>query len=82
MTFAAGSEQLRVTFLDYGFFVPMDIHGRQARMVGTFAVREVPVDEARHYLEDAGKMEEAAAITEPQKSYTFEATGVQIKPAP
>ena len=45
---------------------------------GTF-VNEVSVDEQRHYAEDAGKSkEEIALITEPKKTYSFEADGVLL----
>jgi len=78
MTFGAGDESMRVTFLDYGFFVPMDIAGRTVTFEGTFAVEEVSQADARHYLEDAGRHEEAAALVGPQRSYTFVATGVRL----
>ena len=47
--------------------------------VGVFDVREVPVAEVRHYLEDAGRPEEAAAVTEPQRGYEIVATGVLVR---
>ena len=79
MTFTHGDDVVRVTFLDYGFFVPLDSAGSTVRVEGKFAIREVPVDEARHYLEDAGKLDEAKAITEPQKGYELVAHGVLMK---
>ena len=79
MTFVHGDESMRVSFKDYGFFVPLDSAGSTARMEGTFAIREIPLDEARHYLEDAGKLDEAAALTGPQEGYEFVATGVQLQ---
>ncbi len=75
---AAGDETVRVTFKDYGFFVPLDSTGKKARLQGTFEVKEVSVADVKHYLEDAGKHEEAAAVTEPSKEYSFVATGVQL----
>lgn len=78
MTFASGERSLRVTFLDYAFFVPKDCAGATAVCGGRFAIREVPADEARHYLEDAGRHAEAAQITEPVRSYTFVASGVRL----
>ncbi len=76
-----GSEEgsILVTFKDYGFFVPKDASGRTTFIEGELAVREVPVEEARHYLEDQGKHEEALKITTPQKTVTFTATGVAIR---
>jgi len=78
MTLASGAREMRVTFQDYGFFVPLDAHGAHVRAEGLFRIQETPVDEARHYLEDAGKHAEAATITAPVKSYTFVATGVEL----
>jgi hypothetical protein len=78
MTLTAGEREMRVTFQDYGFFVPLDASGAGVRAEGTFHIEETPVEEARHYLEDAGKHAEAAAITSPVLSYTFVATGVEL----
>ena len=68
---------MMVKFKDYGFFVPMDISGKQVIMQG-YAYKEVtPVDELRHYAEDAGKSkEEIQAITEPKEEFKFMASGV------
>jgi len=80
MTFMDGDKEMRIRFKDYAFFVPMNSGGKTARIEGVFEKKEVPVDEARHYLMDAGKPEEAAKITEPTLSYTFMASGVVIEP--
>lgn len=72
-------EQLMVKFKDYGFFVPMDIEGKEVIINGKAFVNEMSVDEQQHYAEDAGKSaEEIAAITKPKKTYSFEADGVLI----
>lgn len=78
MTFTSGGRALRVTFKDYAYFVPKDSAGHTAVCEGRFEVRQVPADEARHYLEDAGRYDEAAQITGPVESFTFVATGVQL----
>lgn len=73
-------ELMRVTFKDYGFFMPLDCPGRTAIMEGKAYYETVSVDMVRHYAEDAGKSaEEIAAITEPEYKLTFEATGVILK---
>lgn len=71
--------EMVVKFKDYGFFVPKDISGREVIVEGT-AYREVtPVEELRHYAEDAGKSkEEIAAITEAKEELKFMATGVLV----
>lgn len=80
MTFELGEQSVRVKFLDYGFFVPLDSAGHTARLEGVFAIRDIPADEARHYLEDAGHLEEAAAISEPQRGFEIVANGVLLTP--
>ncbi|QHV97660.1 DUF4920 domain-containing protein [Spirosoma endbachense] len=71
---------MRVTFKDYGFFVPKDIVGKTVVVAGTAESTTTPVDELRHYAEDAGKSkEEIAKITEPEKALTFVADGVIVK---
>ena len=73
-------EQVMVKFKDYGFFMPKDIAGKEVVLNGMAYVNEVPVDELRHYAEDAGKSaDEIAAITEPKKTFSFEANGVLLK---
>ncbi|MBT8393894.1 MAG: DUF4920 domain-containing protein [Flavobacteriaceae bacterium] len=73
------SNEVMVKFKDYGFFVPKDIAGKEIIINGKAFVTEVPVDEQRHYAEDAGKSEEQiAAITQPKKTYSFEADGVLL----
>jgi hypothetical protein len=79
MTLDAGGEQLRVTFQDYAFFVPIESAGRTARFEGTFRITEIPEEEAKHYLEDAGKYEEAEQLSGPQKTFSLVATGVRIR---
>ena len=72
-------EQVMVKFKDYGFFMPKDIAGKEVIINGLAFVNEVPVDEQRHYAEDAGKTdEEIAMITEPKKTFSFEADGVLL----
>lgn len=78
MTLAAGEREMRVTFKDYGFFVPTDCAGATVRAEGVFTVGETSAELARHYLHDVGKVAEAEAILAPVKSYTFVASGVEL----
>ena len=72
-------EEVVVRFKDYGFFMPLDAKG-DVVINGKAFVTETPVDELRHYAEDAGKSkEEIEAITEPKLEYKFEADGVLLK---
>jgi hypothetical protein len=77
-----GERWMRVTFKDYGFFVPKDCVGRAARIEGVFTVKKVSVAQARHYLEDAGRHEDAAQVTAPVETPTLVASGVELRPAP
>jgi len=71
--------EVMVKFKDYGFFVPKDIKGKNVIINGKAFVKEVSVDEQRHYAEDAGKSaEEIANITKPKRTYSFEADGVLV----
>ena len=68
-----------VQFKDYGFFMPLDLGGGEVVMVGKAYMAVTPVDELRHFAEDAGKSEEEiAAITEPKEELKFLASGVVI----
>jgi uncharacterized lipoprotein YbaY len=73
------SAEMRITFKDYGFFVPKDIAGKQVVFEGYAKLDITSVDDLRHFAEDAGKTpEEIAAITEDERAVVFEATGVMI----
>lgn len=79
MLFGEGARQMRVTFKDYGFFVPTDSAGRTMRFEGTLSVKTLSEAEARHFLEDQGKTEEAKKVAGEQKELSFVATGVKIR---
>ncbi len=71
---------MRVTFKDYGFFIPTNSQGFPITIEGVATLSETDVETLRHYAEDQGKSkEEVAAITLPKKEITFEASGVLIK---
>lgn len=71
---------MRVSFKDYGFFVPKDIVGKTVVLEGTAETTTTPVAELRHYAQDAGQSkEEVEKITEPEKALTFVADGVIVK---
>lgn len=73
-------ETMRVTFKDYGFFVPKDIAGKTVVVQGVAQKKTTPVAELRHYAEDAGKSkEEIAKITDPKNELAFVADGVIVK---
>ncbi|MFT5884477.1 MAG: hypothetical protein ACI9IP_000932 [Arcticibacterium sp.] len=72
-------ETMRVTFKDYGFFVPKNLAGTKVIFKGRPEVSTTSVEELRHYAKDAGKSEEEIlAIREPEISLSFVADGVLV----
>lgn len=71
---------MRVSFKDYGFFVPKDCAGKTTIMLGRAFVDTTSVEDLRHFAKDEGKSkEEIEKITEPEYALSFEADGVIIK---
>lgn len=70
----------RVTFKDYGFFVPTQgAEGKEVVFSGVAKKKVTDVATLRHFAEDAGKsQEEIDAITEPKEEIEFVASGVVI----
>ena len=76
----ADGTKMRVTFKDYGFFMPKDCKGKSATIHGIAKVEETSVADLQEYAKDAGKSkEEIAAITKPEKELVFEADGVILQ---
>lgn len=73
-------EEMRVTFKDYGFFVPKEgMEGNVAVIEGIATRTLTDAATLQHYAQDAGKSEtEILAITEDKEELAFEATGVLI----
>ena len=80
MKLPVGEKEAMVRFKDYGFFMPLDSKDREVIVEGKAFVKITPVEELKHYAEDAGKsLEEIAKITEPKTQFAFEADGVLMK---
>ncbi|GMU60666.1 MAG: hypothetical protein AMXMBFR34_24290 [Myxococcaceae bacterium] len=47
---------VRVTFKDYGFFVPLDSAGSTAKVEGTVKVAELSAEKAKHYEAEGAKV--------------------------
>jgi hypothetical protein len=72
-------ESMRVTFKDYGFFVPKNLAGQKVIFEGKPEIKTTSVEELRHYAKDAGKNEaEINAISKPKTELTFVADGVLV----
>lgn len=77
----AEDSEMRVTFKDYGFFVPKEgMEGKETVIEGYAKQIETDVATLKHYALDAGKsQEEIDAITTPKREIAFVASGVIIK---
>ena len=71
---AEGGAGMRVTFKDYGFFVPTDSAGAKARVQGTLKVAELSAAQAEHLRAEGGSMSAGA-----QREVRLVATGVELR---
>ncbi|MFZ9939460.1 MAG: DUF4920 domain-containing protein [Bacteroidia bacterium] len=70
-------QEMRVSFKDYAFFVPLESAGRKVIMEGIARYEVTTVEDLKHFAEDAGKSQaEIDSITQPDKELVFEASGV------
>lgn len=70
---------IRVTFKDYGFFVPKNLSGEEVVMKGKAYTDTITVKQRRHFARDEGKSEEVVnKITDPKTQLAFKAVGVKI----
>jgi hypothetical protein len=76
----AHGEEAMVKFKDYGFFMPMDIEGKEVVVNGLAFLEAMSVEDQKHYAEDGGATaDELAKIIAPKRTYGFEADGVFLK---
>ena len=78
MSLGEGARTVRITFKDYGFFVPKDAAGSTVTVEGVFSVKTIPEATAKHYAGETpgGKPQD---IKGDQKELSFEATGVELR---
>ena len=69
-----GDAVARVTFTDYGFFIPTDSGGKVVTLAGTFGREKLTKEKAKHLAADLG---EPVADSEPLQ-YTIVASSVRI----
>ena len=73
------AEEVRVSFKDYGFFVPLNAAESEAVIQGKAFLSVTSVKDLQHYAEDAGKSEaEINEITEPEIGYGLIADAVLL----
>ncbi|AZQ44535.1 DUF4920 domain-containing protein [Nonlabens ponticola] len=73
-------QEARVTFKDYGFFLPRDSQGKEVVLNGKIYKSITPMEDLKHYAMDAKKsQEEIDAITEDEVTLAFEADGALVE---
>lgn len=78
MTLEGSEKTFRVTFHNYGFFVPATLIGKKVWVKGPLKRAELSIADTKHYLEDAGaSKEKIAAVTKPSFEYSIVAKGVK-----
>lgn len=71
------NESVRVTFKDYGFFVPLNAQGMKVRAEGEFVVKRLSKEQADHYAEEGARLIRNADGT--ANEIGFIATGVELR---
>jgi Domain of unknown function (DUF4920) len=70
---AGGGDGVRVTFKDYGFFVPTDSAGAQARVAGTLQISTLSPEQLAHLRS------EGAQVKKDGREIQLVATGVELR---
>lgn len=76
MSLENAKKDIRVTFKDYDFFVPLSLVGKEVLVQGKLLEHTMSEGEARHYARDAGL--DPDKVKTPLKEYRMVATGVQL----
>ncbi len=77
MTLKSGDTSVRVTFKNYGFFVPIDSAGATAVLEGVFSVKTIPEATAKHYAGETPRGN-PEAVKGDQKELSLAASGVEL----
>ena len=72
-----GDAQVRVRFLDYGFFLPTDAAGAEAFVEGVVKVEVLSEKVVRHY-ESESRDGDPNGVTGPRREVGFVASGVRL----
>lgn len=80
MIVGEGEAESRITFKDYGFFVPKDAAGRTVEMDVEIARETMSIEEAKHLASET-EGQDPEAVTGPVETISVVATGVRILPA-
>ena len=77
MALTNARDDVRVTFKDYGFFVPASIIGKTVLVEGTLEKVVMSLEDTKHYVKDAGG--DPSTVTQPRTEYRIVASGVSVK---
>ncbi len=73
-----GDTIMRVSFKDYGFFIPSDTAGRTVTLAGELVKKELSEEQAAHYRED---LQLDSDIVKAGEVYEIVASGIRIPKA-
>lgn len=76
MVLKSADDEMRVTFKDYGFFVPFNIVGKTVTVEGTLEKIQMSLKESKHMVKDGGGNPDD--VTEAISEYRMIATGVSV----
>jgi hypothetical protein len=74
-----GKRQMRVSFKDYGFFVPKDVKDRTVVLEGLVSKKTLTEGAAQHYASESTEKVDPSTIQGPQEVIAMVATGVEIR---
>ncbi len=77
MALTNAKDEVRVTFKDYGFFVPSTIIGKTVIVEGKLEKVVMSLEDTKHYVKDAGG--DPSTVTQPRTEYRIIANGVAVK---
>jgi hypothetical protein len=73
-------QEVRVSFKEYGFFVPKDSENTEVIVEGKAFLNEISVEDQKHYAQDEGKPHAGLSeITMPKTTKAFIAEAVLLK---
>jgi hypothetical protein len=75
MTLESKNGDIRVTFKDYSFFVPMSLIGKNVLVQSDLIEKKMTLEETRHYILDEDG--DPSNITEARTEYRIVASGIK-----
>lgn len=77
MELKSAKGDVRVTFKDYGFFVPFSLAGKNVWVEGKMSEKKLSLEQTKHYVQDVGG--DPNSVTEGRSEFQIVATGVLVK---